>query len=108
MLRFNVISIIAEVNRRVLSSVGVVVALCAFEVVAELLQKGNVECGHHLVVFMDKVVAVEHVDAVPGSEVSEHLDDFTRLEEDSVLQAGGFVRQQSARATRSRNHLERD
>ena len=38
-------------------------------------------------VFVDEVVAVEHVDAVPGSVLGEDADLFVGAEEDNVFQS---------------------
>jgi hypothetical protein len=37
-------------------------------VVAEVFECGDVEGGHHVVVFVDQVVAVEHVETIPSGE----------------------------------------
>lgn len=37
---------------------------------------GDVEGGHHVVVFVDEIVAVKHVDSRPGGEVGDQLYAF--------------------------------
>ena len=57
-------------------------------------------------VFVNKVMAVEHVEAVPGSEVSQHMDDFTGCEENCVLEAGSLIRQESPSTSGSADDLQ--
>ncbi|TLD12853.1 uncharacterized protein PgNI_02843 [Pyricularia grisea] len=72
-------------------------------VVAKVGQGSHVEGGHHVVVLVDQVVAVEHVDAVPGGVVSldEHL--FVLAQPDDVLETGGLVGQDGAVAVALQN-----
>ena len=58
--------------------------------VAEVCERGNVEGGHHVVVFVDEVVAVEHVDAVPRRVAGEDTHFFVGAEEDDVFE-GDFL-----------------
>ena len=58
--------------------------------VAEVGERGDVEGGHHVVVFVDEVVAVEHVDAVPRRVAGEDAHFFVGAQEDDVFE-GHFL-----------------
>lgn len=80
----------------------------AVERVSQGLQKSDVERGQHGMIFVDEIVAVEHVDAIPWSVVSQDLRSLTGLEEDGILQTCRFVREESSRAASTGNDLEVD
>lgn len=52
---------------------------------------GDVEGHRHVVVLVDEVVAVEHVDAVPGGVFSQHVHPFVIAKEDNVFETRFLV-----------------
>jgi len=54
-------------------------------VVAKIRQGGNIHSSHHLVVFVDQVVAVEHVQTIPGCVASNHIDLLVGVQPNHVL-----------------------
>lgn len=70
-------------------------------VVAEVLQHGDVEGGHHVLVLVDEVVAVEHVEAGPGLVVGLDAHRLADGEPDDVLEAVGLVGLDAAVAARA-------
>lgn len=100
---------------------------CLF-VVAQVFEGGDVEGGHHVVVFVDKVVAVKHVEAIPSASsivsvkvvedvqeavylraiASEDLDFFILVEPYDILQCSLLVRKNSASSATAADNLEVD
>lgn len=77
-------------------------------VVAEVLQHGHVEGGHHVLILVNQVVAVEHVEARPRLVMSLDPDRLAGREPDDVLETVGLVRLDAAVAARARDDAEVD
>lgn len=87
---------------------GVVIALGAVEFVTQCSQFGDVESGHHVVVFVDEIVAVEHVQSVIRTVDCAHGDSFAWFEEDDIFQSSRLVRQYTSRSARTGEDLHVD
>lgn len=67
--------------------------LCCLGVAKVAQAEGrDVESAHHVVVLVDKVVAVEHVDAVPGSVLRHNLQRLVWPNHANIFHACSLVR----------------
>ncbi len=76
--------------------------------VPKLRQQCDVECGHHSVVLVDQVVAVEHVETVPWAVKGKNTDSFSRLELDGILQTSRLIGKHAATTSSTTNDLHVD
>jgi hypothetical protein len=78
-------------------------------VVAQISQRRYIEGRHHLVVLVDQIVAVEHVEAVPWCVASDNVDLFVGVQPDNILECNLFIRQDTTtRAASACDDLEVD
>jgi len=66
----------------------------------------NVECCHHVVILVHKVVAMEHVHTTPRLEVGNDLHLLVLPKVNDVLQSSRFIRLNSSSTSYSRHDLE--
>ncbi len=59
--------------------------------VAEVRKGGDVDRSHHVVVFVDKVVAMEHVNTIPRCISRNHRRRLASAKENNVLEGFPFV-----------------
>ena len=59
-------------------------------------------------ILMHQIMAMEHIDSIPGSIVRKNLRRLARLQEDRVLETGGLVRENAAGAASAGDNLEVD
>jgi len=82
------------------------VGVVSGDVVTLGLELGNVEDGHHHAVFVNEVVAMEHVKTVPWSVNSADFSSLAWLEVDNVLEAGSLIWKDTSVTTGTLNDLE--
>lgn len=75
-------------------------------VIPEAREHGDVEGRHHVLVLVDQVVAVEHVQPRPGLVVRLHPHRLPLRQPDHVFQAVRLVRLHAAVPARPRDHPE--
>ncbi|KAL2284811.1 hypothetical protein FJTKL_08640 [Diaporthe vaccinii] len=83
---------------------GVQVSRCL--IIAPVRKSSDVEGSHHVVILVDQVVAMEHVDSVPWSIVSLHDRGLSSPQPDHVLEPSGLVGHDSPVAIRPREDTE--
>jgi hypothetical protein len=77
-------------------------------VVTEIFQCGDIESGHHVVVFVDQVVAVEHVETIPWTIAGENLNLFVLVQPNDIFQCGLLVGKNTTSASSTAHNLEVD
>ena len=76
--------------------------------VAEVGKAGDVESSHHVVVLVDEVVAVEHVDTIVWGVAGDDGDLLVGTKQDDVLQGFSFVGKNASFASGAAQDLEVD
>ena len=76
--------------------------------VAKVLEHTDVERGHHVMVLVDQVMAMEHVHPVPGRVLGQHLHLLVGAQQHNVLERGLLVLEHRAAAVEALHDLEVD
>ena len=76
--------------------------------IAKVFQRSDVECGHHVMIFMNQVVAVEHVHTIPRSVLGQDLYLLVDTEQHYVFESNFLVFQDRAFAIYTAHYLEVD
>jgi len=84
------------------------VGVISGDVVTLTFELGDVEDGHHHAVFVNEVVAVEHVQTVPWSVDGANLGRLAWLNVDDILESGALVWEKTSGTASALDDLERN